>query len=286
MPDGIIYYDWRFNDWLGSGTRAEMSLDDRAIYRDLLDHQAASGSLPVDARALANLAMCSQAQAQQFMNRWGDRLFPVSDDGRRRNPKMDETRSAVIERLDKRSRAGQAGADARWKNGKANSKRIADAMPINSDSSSDSSEGKGNARGKPSASRGDPPGFIRFWGSSGTPGAYPGKKQDRPKALESWKKQGCEAMADAIFAAIEAQKRERNAKLSADKFAPEWRHAKTWINQRGWEDDVNDPAAKQAAQVDREAAERAARRERERQEAMSPEERREAIRKAREAAKI
>ena len=159
------------------------------------------------------------------------------------------------------------------------------ARGYGSGSESDSS-GKGSAEGKPATSRGDPPGFMRFWGSSGTPGEYPGKKQDRPRALETWHKLGCESMQDEIFAAIAAQKRERQAKVSADQFAPDWRHAKTWLNQRGWEDDVRDPVADRVARDQRDAEQAQARRERERAEAMTPEERKAAVQAAREAAGI
>lgn len=137
MADDIYYYQWEFNRWLGSGTRADMSLNDRAIYRDLLDHQAANGSLPDDVAALANRAMCSIGQMEAFMQRWGDRLFPKGEDGSRRNAVMDVGRNAILNGRDKRRSAGVKGAEARWhgkRNGNANGKRIADAMATNSKS--------------------------------------------------------------------------------------------------------------------------------------------------------
>ena len=154
---GIFYYQWLFNDWLGSGTRAEMTLEDRAIYRDLLDHQAAKESLPDSAQALANMAMCSPAQIKAFLERW-DKLFPRGEDGRRRNAKMAVVRSAALDSRESRSSAGRKGAEARWKrkaDGKANGNAIADANGKHAfDSDSDSgvsSSGKGGVgeRGSP-----------------------------------------------------------------------------------------------------------------------------------------
>ena len=139
MPDGLHYYEWMFNDWLGSGTRAAMTLNDRAIYRDLLDHQAASGSLPDDSQTLANMAMCSVGQMEAFVQRYGDKLFPIGEDGARRNEKLQANRDAILARRNKRRSAGAKGAEARWHgkrnsnaNGNAIGKRNADAMASHS----------------------------------------------------------------------------------------------------------------------------------------------------------
>ena len=133
MADGIHYYDWEFDKWLGSSTRAEMSLSDRAIYRDLLDHQAATESLPNDAEALARMALCSPSQISAFLERWGAKCLPVGGDDRRRNPKMVQKREAIIELIGKRSEAGLKGAEARWASNRGSGKGNAIA------------NGKGNA---------------------------------------------------------------------------------------------------------------------------------------------
>ncbi len=117
MADGIVYIKWYFNDWLGSGTRAEMTPLDRAIFKDLLDHQAASGSLPDDESALTRMAMCAPGELTRFMTRWGDILFPKGDDGRRRNPKQDEVRKAIVDELQKKSAGGRKSAERRSKGG-------------------------------------------------------------------------------------------------------------------------------------------------------------------------
>ena len=220
-----------------------MSLSDRSIYRDLLDHQAAKGSIPNDAQAVANLAMCSPSEAQRFLQNWGNKLFPISQDGRRCNARLADARSAVLERLDKRSRAGQVGALARWgdgkgnnkSNGNRNSKRIAGAMPCASDSGSDSSEG-GSARG------GDPPGFNRWWK------IYP-KKRGKARCRQMWigqkplndeKKRDLESVADEIIAATQ---RQIDAKHWRGADGKDYIHdASTWLYNQMWEDEVGESA--------------------------------------------
>lgn len=230
MADGLYYYEWRFNDWLGSGTRAMMGFEDRAIYRDLLDHQAAAESLPDDCQALANMGMCSVGQIKSFLDRWGDALFPVCQDGLRRNKKLQANRNAIIERLEKRSSAGKQGANARW-NGKRNATAYPDAMAIlESESELESDKESEIKRKKKTQLASVLSDFDAWWE------IYPhkvGKKPASKSYCHARKAVGSGVLITGLQKYIRNKPHDRP-----------WLNPATWLNQERWNDQ---PAAKGSA---------------------------------------
>jgi uncharacterized protein YdaU (DUF1376 family) len=106
-------YPWYVSDWRNSETRLRLSLEARAVYRELLDYIYfnSQASLPTDPQQLRKIAECSQ---EQFDRNWAEiaRLF-YEEGGRLRNRKAD----SVVLRLDdysaQRRAAGKASAKAR-----------------------------------------------------------------------------------------------------------------------------------------------------------------------------
>jgi len=69
--------------------------------------------------------------------------------------------------------------------------------------------------------------------------AYPGTKGGLKKEFEGFcRHKDWRECLPLLLPAIERQKAQREANLNAGAWQPEWRHLKTWINQRGWEDEI------------------------------------------------
>lgn len=109
----IHSYPWYIADWRGSETRIRMTLEERAIYRDLLDHCWEQGSLPNDEQMLAKI--CS-ATPSEFKRAWPSVKKSFIEDGDRiRHAKVDAKRPEVIRLTEQRREAGKASAEARAK---------------------------------------------------------------------------------------------------------------------------------------------------------------------------
>lgn len=109
----IHSYPWYIADWRGSETRIRMTLEERAIYRDLLDHCWEQGSLPNDEQMLAKI--CS-ATPSEFKRSWPAVKKSFIEDGDRiRHAKVDAKRPEVIRLTEQRREAGKASAEARAK---------------------------------------------------------------------------------------------------------------------------------------------------------------------------
>jgi hypothetical protein len=80
-----------------------------------------------------------------------------------------------------------------------------------------------------------PPGFEAWWAAWPNNGECCGRKRGRPKCLRAWNARGYEAVAEAIL-----------ARLEADKKLPQWNKSKgqfipmpyTWLNDEPWEQSV------------------------------------------------
>jgi len=86
---------------------AIMELSERGAYITLLCHQWLAGSLPDDPRILARLVGGDVAPAVL-------EKFPVCDDGKRRNAKLESVRGDQVERMHKNSERAKKAASARW----------------------------------------------------------------------------------------------------------------------------------------------------------------------------
>ena len=86
---------------------AIMELAERGAYITLLCHQWLAGSLPEDPRILARLVGGEVALAVL-------EKFPVCDDGKRRNAKLESVRAEQMARMLKSKEKAQKAASARW----------------------------------------------------------------------------------------------------------------------------------------------------------------------------
>ncbi len=55
----VSYYPWSLTSWLTSRTRAELDMAGRGIYRELIDHCYAQGSIPSDPATICRLVGCT-----------------------------------------------------------------------------------------------------------------------------------------------------------------------------------------------------------------------------------
>ena len=70
---------------------------------------------------------------------------------------------------------------------------------------------------------------------------YPGTKRGLDTEFKNFiKHSDWKICMPLLYPAIEKQKKFRNKLFSESKFIPEWKHFKTWINQRCWEDELNE----------------------------------------------
>lgn len=108
------YFPFYYRDFMVS--TGEMTDAEVGKYLRYLIHQWEKGSIPNDP---------SMIQTIRFDSHLWETLeskFPLGDDGRRRNPRLEEIRLERDEYIEKRSAAGKVGAEARW-----DGKRIANA---------------------------------------------------------------------------------------------------------------------------------------------------------------
>ena len=80
--------------------------------------------------------------------------------------------------------------------------------------------------------------FESFWEH------YP-RKQNKAKAMDAWKKMGCDEDANVITEAIKKQSRT----IFADKEMQHIPHGSTWINGERWEDDISSGGNSQNCEV-------------------------------------
>lgn len=122
-----------------------MTASQFGVYMRLLIHQWTEGSIPSDPDDLAFLV----GRCTSFSKTWAvvSRKFVETDDGRLINERLDGERREVLEKVERRRKAGAKGAQSRWdgganadanssRNGNANSNR--NATPITQASESES----------------------------------------------------------------------------------------------------------------------------------------------------
>lgn len=100
---------WFPRDFLSS--TIEWPLVARGIYRELLDRQWDTGSLPNDKSALRQMV---RATLKEWNYAWPyiKQKFPISGDGRLRNPRLESHRRKAISR----SNVARDNAKKRWGN--------------------------------------------------------------------------------------------------------------------------------------------------------------------------
>lgn len=110
--------------WMGSTIVRLMSVTAEGIYMRLCMAQWADGQLPNDESKLARLAKADQREWRTFTE-FLDDVFPVCEDGYRRNPRVERDREWVLEKIGRRQASGSLGGKA--KANQTGSKSVANA---------------------------------------------------------------------------------------------------------------------------------------------------------------
>ena len=127
MKELVVHaYQWFISDWTHSEKAASMSLQERGLYRELLDLCYAQGSVSSDESTLIKLTRSERAE---FLKAWPKvkQCFYLGDDNRYRNARVDAELSEMREHRKKKSDAGKKGNDARWNKSDSDPLGIADA---------------------------------------------------------------------------------------------------------------------------------------------------------------
>lgn len=116
---------------------ADMSLAEVGLYMRCLCHEWHKGAVPGEPTRLARIA---HATPDEIGATWPavQPKFTQGDDGLFRNARLEQVRADLKANRRKRSRSGRAGAEARWgdgkrdskRNGKSGGKRIANASQV------------------------------------------------------------------------------------------------------------------------------------------------------------
>ena len=129
MASPLPYMQFFGKDWLASSNRSRMPLEAQGAYIILLCYQWEEGAIPDDQEEIR--AMIHPYPSPQVMAKiWPHicRVFPLSDDGLRRNPRCDRDRVLAFEKSAKAREAGSAGGKKKAERARGNpSERVASA---------------------------------------------------------------------------------------------------------------------------------------------------------------
>lgn len=201
---------------------AEMTDQEVGVYIRLLSHQWINGSLHGDPNRLTN------GVAIGVLEVWDEikHKFPIGDDGRRRNPRLEETRKQQQEYREKQAEAGKRGAEKRWAqkddsnpNGDPNSNPNGENIALQSSTSSSTTTSK-KANGDKSPDR-----FSEFWNTFND-------KRGKQAALKVWKRKKLDNIADDVISGAE-----RYVKVRGED-QRYWKQAQGWLNDGRWEDSL------------------------------------------------
>ncbi len=118
-------YQWFISDWMQSEKVASMSLQERGLYRELLDLCYAQGSLSADESTLIKL---TRSERGEFRRAWPKvkQCFYLDNSGRYRNQRVERELVEIREHRDRKSKAGTKGNLARWGKSESDDLEIAD----------------------------------------------------------------------------------------------------------------------------------------------------------------
>lgn len=259
----IHSYPWYIADWRNSETRLNLSLEERGLYRELLDFCYVERSLPADERKLARVALCSD---EEFLRSWPNvrKLFNEVN-GRYTNAKVSE----VLGRLDgyheQKRLAGVASGERRRnarsfsvdKNG--NETRTPEGNPQNEPSHPIPSHPIPSVRESKSNTCPTDVGPVSDFALQPAPVNGNGKHPELHCAQEKWfeewwaiywRKVSRKTAKKAFFAKVKtlnrfeevmrATKAQTSAMMARE---PDHRpHGATWLNAERWKDEPSTPA--------------------------------------------
>ena len=115
---GIHSYPWYLDDWSKSETRLIYSLEERGLYRELLDACWDRGSLPNDPEMLEQIVAKRGPTHVPFTELLQKILkqFLLAQDGRWHHPKVDEKRQELFALKEMRREFGSRGGKAKVRN--------------------------------------------------------------------------------------------------------------------------------------------------------------------------
>lgn len=113
QPTSLHWYPWFAGDWRRSEDVRTMTMEQRGLYRELLDEQWETGSLPAKPDVLARLV---GASAKEWARCWPavSPKFILNAEGRLVNPRMAAVREAQRGRYQVFHNRAAKAADSRW----------------------------------------------------------------------------------------------------------------------------------------------------------------------------
>ncbi len=109
MAKRLQWFPFYGDDWLLSPTVRKMTWEHRGVYLELLCWQWRDGSLPADPETLARMIGATPEAVLEILD-----AFPLVNASHRANRRLESIRKEQKSLSRKRSKAGAAGAEARW----------------------------------------------------------------------------------------------------------------------------------------------------------------------------
>lgn len=109
----ITSYPWYFRDWRASNQRALMTLEERGLYREILDLCYQEGSLPNDEDEIRMLASSSE---KEFKRSWPKVRATLFDTGKGRltHPRVAEILPDLVRLRESRQKSAMNAVRKRW----------------------------------------------------------------------------------------------------------------------------------------------------------------------------
>lgn len=125
----LPYFALFASDWLSSTSVLLLTAAEEGTFLRLLAHSWLNDGLPASA---AHCAKLTKLSAKAFSAAWLrlEPMFPLGDDGKRRNPRQELERTFAQEKRERRSAAGRKGAVKRWPDERTPDRRAAAADRI------------------------------------------------------------------------------------------------------------------------------------------------------------
>lgn len=107
-------YPWYISDWRDSRARARMSIEQRGLYREILDLCYKDGSVPSDEEMLRTLCGATE---REWKRAWPvvSKQFASGEEGELINPRASEQLPELIRLAEVRHASSKRAANARWK---------------------------------------------------------------------------------------------------------------------------------------------------------------------------
>lgn len=112
MPSPLHYLPLMHRDWLSSSRVRRMPLAAQGAFLALICHQWEDGHVPSETEDIAPLLGITERELNGFW-RHIDAAFPIGEDGRRRNPRVERDRDEATRKVSARKANGKKGGRPR-----------------------------------------------------------------------------------------------------------------------------------------------------------------------------